>query len=231
MNRSAALHTAWVLGGMVFAGGDGAARAQGVPACSEEVVFDFSPFEPGAVLGEYFNVTTLAGQIVNAKVEAVFVSNEDEPWVMSVGFYFPTGSTGVDSESNGWSGTGTFSTTFETPNLNGELYPPDGQFSAWFLTFAGGKFEDLRGGGSVVSPMDGYFETLKLTLTFGICLFGDLNEDFVVDGADLGILLSAWGECDGTCAADLNHDGDVNGADLGDLLSVWGSVYCPPPLC
>jgi hypothetical protein len=47
----------------------------------------------------------------------------------------------------------------------------------------------------------------------------DLNGDGEVDGADLGILLSAWG----TPAADLNGDGTTDGADLGILLSEWGS--------
>lgn len=48
----------------------------------------------------------------------------------------------------------------------------------------------------------------------------DLNGDGVVDGADLGFVLSAWGACAG-CPADLNHDGDVNGADMSALLSAW----------
>lgn len=51
---------------------------------------------------------------------------------------------------------------------------------------------------------------------------GDLNGDGVVDGADLGILLSSWGPCE-HCAADLNGDGVVDGADLGVLLSAWTS--------
>jgi len=49
---------------------------------------------------------------------------------------------------------------------------------------------------------------------------GDLNGDGVVDGADLGVLLNAWGACDG-CPADLNGDGVVDGADLGILLNAW----------
>lgn len=49
----------------------------------------------------------------------------------------------------------------------------------------------------------------------------DLNGDGQINGADLGLLLSAWGPCTG-CAADLNGDGQVNGADLGLLLSAWG---------
>jgi hypothetical protein len=53
---------------------------------------------------------------------------------------------------------------------------------------------------------------------------GDLNGDGVVDGADLLILLSAWGKCGDpeNCPADLNDDGTVDGADLLLLLSNWG---------
>ena len=43
-----------------------------------------------------------------------------------------------------------------------------------------------------------------------------------VDGADLGILLSAWGACSG-CQADLNGSGVVDGADLGLLLARWSA--------
>ncbi len=52
-------------------------------------------------------------------------------------------------------------------------------------------------------------------------LLGDLNSDSVVDGADLGLLLSSWGDCPRSCSADLNGDGLVNGADLGLLLGSW----------
>lgn len=48
----------------------------------------------------------------------------------------------------------------------------------------------------------------------------DLNGDGDVNGADLGILLSAWGPS--TSTADLNEDGVVDGADLGALLAAWG---------
>jgi len=46
----------------------------------------------------------------------------------------------------------------------------------------------------------------------------DFNQDGVVDGADIGLLLSAWGTSDG----DLTGDGTTDGADLGILLSEWG---------
>lgn len=50
-------------------------------------------------------------------------------------------------------------------------------------------------------------------------VFADLNCDGVVDGADLGLMLGAWGTDD--AAADLNDDGVVDGADLGLLLGSW----------
>lgn len=52
-------------------------------------------------------------------------------------------------------------------------------------------------------------------------LIGDLNGDNVINGVDLAIVLSNWGQ--NAVPADLNNDGVVNGADLSTLLSNWGS--------
>ncbi len=52
-------------------------------------------------------------------------------------------------------------------------------------------------------------------------LVGDINGDGVVNGADLGLLLGAWGPVGAGNPADLNGDGIVNGADLGLLLGNW----------
>ena len=49
---------------------------------------------------------------------------------------------------------------------------------------------------------------------------GDFNGDGLVNGADFGIMLAAWGECSG-CPEDLNEDGFVSGADVGLLLTLW----------
>lgn len=51
---------------------------------------------------------------------------------------------------------------------------------------------------------------------------GDVDGDGDVDGADLGVLLGAWGPADAGAAADLDRDGDIDGADLGRLLGDWG---------
>lgn len=50
----------------------------------------------------------------------------------------------------------------------------------------------------------------------------DLNGDGTVGGADLALLLAAWGDTVGP--ADLNGDGIVGGADLAVLLAAWGDT-------
>jgi hypothetical protein len=62
-------------------------------------------------------------------------------------------------------------------------------------------------------------EVFKLVPATPTIVEPDLNCDGVVDGADLGILLLAWGQTNGP--ADLNADGIVDGADLGELLLAW----------
>ncbi len=53
----------------------------------------------------------------------------------------------------------------------------------------------------------------------------DLNNDGVVDAADLALLLGAWGDkpCDNAicCPADLDGDGKVTASDLAILLGSW----------
>ncbi len=58
---------------------------------------------------------------------------------------------------------------------------------------------------------------------------GDLNNDGVVNGGDLGTQLSWWGPVvpanPVSVASDINGDGVINGGDLGSLLANWGP--CP----
>jgi predicted outer membrane repeat protein len=57
---------------------------------------------------------------------------------------------------------------------------------------------------------------------------GDSNGDGVVDGRDLGEVLSNWGPCTYTpCYEDFNLDGVINGGDLGVLLNNWGTCATP----
>jgi len=50
---------------------------------------------------------------------------------------------------------------------------------------------------------------------------GDLNDDGIVDGADLAAILGSWN----TATGDLNGDGITDGADLSIVLGNWGP--CP----
>ncbi len=51
-----------------------------------------------------------------------------------------------------------------------------------------------------------------------VAVVGDLNNDGVVNGIDVGLLLANWG---GSGVGDLNNSGTVDGADLGMQLSNW----------
>ena len=52
------------------------------------------------------------------------------------------------------------------------------------------------------------------------CRMGDLDCNGIVDGADLGAMLSNWGNPGST---DLDGNGVTNGADLGIQLAQWGT--------
>jgi hypothetical protein len=55
------------------------------------------------------------------------------------------------------------------------------------------------------------------------CADADLFRNGMINGADLGILLSEWGPANANTVSDINKDGFVNGADLGIMLSFWGA--------
>ncbi|MFG0275365.1 MAG: endonuclease [Phycisphaerales bacterium] len=90
-----------------------------------------------------------------------------------------------------------------------------GSFSA---TYTLRVFDDQ----TLVGATEGAALVVTLTgeVVAGLCP-SDLNGDTIVDGADLGVLLGAWGA--GPSPADLNGDGVVDGADLGLLLGSWGA--------
>ena len=54
----------------------------------------------------------------------------------------------------------------------------------------------------------------------GTTVRGDLNDDGIVNAADLAMLLAEWGSSNGS--ADINGDGVVNAADLAIMLANWG---------
>jgi hypothetical protein len=52
---------------------------------------------------------------------------------------------------------------------------------------------------------------------------GDLNDDGVVDGTDISVILGYWGQSDP--AYDLDDNGVIDGSDLAVVLGWWGA--CP----
>jgi len=61
-----------------------------------------------------------------------------------------------------------------------------------------------------------------------VCCAGDIFSDGIVNGGDLGVLLSYWGAATASPASrrcDIDGNGIVNGADMGILLAGWGP--CP----
>mgnify|MGYP001256786093 CR=1 FL=1 len=98
-------------------------------------------------------------------------------------------------------------------------YAPAAATVHTFLDSAGrvGVFETVASCDNVTVTYNATQAAVQFTVS-GV--FGDLNGDGTVDGADLGLLLGAWGSA--SCGADLNGDGTVNGADLGLLLGAWG---------
>lgn len=73
---------------------------------------------------------------------------------------------------------------------------------------------------AVNSPMDDQGFALVITgaVTTTLTCEGDVNGDFALDTADLGIMLDVFGSSDES--ADLNDDGVVDTADLGTLLGL-----------
>ncbi len=136
------------------------------------------------------------------------------PW-STVGGQFST----TASASRAVTGTGAYiwsSTTQLVADVQGWVNNPAANFG-WLVqgnetTLQSVKRFDSREAGASNRPQ------LTVVYTPPVSNPADLNNDSVVNSADLGILLSSWG---GTGAADINQSGSVDSADLGILLSAW----------
>ncbi|MBL9149553.1 MAG: hypothetical protein JNM94_12760 [Phycisphaerae bacterium] len=104
-----------------------------------------------------------------------------------------------------------YSTTTVGPD--GTFAPGHVKFCPTTSTWTIGIFDILTGSDTPGSPND--------DCTYSDPCPADITGDGVVDGADLGALLGAWGTPNG----DLTGDNVTDGADLGALLGAWGA--CP----
>jgi hypothetical protein len=106
----------------------------------------------------------------------------------------------------------------EFGDTTGDYIRPEGFTFAWGYAIADARTFNRAG----------FVATFAAVSCGGDGCFGDLNEDLMVDAADIGLLLSAWGSCGKAgpgCFADLNEDGVVDGTDIGLILGAWG--VCP----
>jgi len=87
------------------------------------------------------------------------------------------------------------------------------------------RIDDIPGRevGQIIGP-DAWAKATSYWLEPDACP-QDFNDDGMINGADLLIILSNWGPCS-SCEADLNGDGFVNGLDLALVTSTWG-IACP----
>lgn len=123
---------------------------------------------------------------------------------------------------------------FFTPTV-GNVFPllPGGQTSVGpiALSFTVPPVAGPNGQWQLVVPVSLHNANLAICCDSVLVLHGpipcepscspDLSGDGIVNGADLGILLGAWGPGGAGTCADLNGDGVVNGNDLGVLLGAW----------
>jgi len=92
-----------------------------------------------------------------------------------------------------------------------------------FIGADGARLEDGRLRGWCWLENAGWLNLDDMNVFVAVDCPGDLNNDGLVDGADLGLLLLAWAPSGPVSSiADLNGDNKVDGADLGLLLLGWG---------
>jgi len=100
------------------------------------------------------------------------------------------------------------------------IFTIDGSEYVW-----GPEFGENLGDGPFFPPQVQPGDVTVRPATLDPSITGDLNQDGNVDGVDLLVLLSSWGQCEplcGECVADLDQNCTVDGADLLLLLGNWG---------
>jgi agmatine/peptidylarginine deiminase len=66
-----------------------------------------------------------------------------------------------------------------------------------------------------------YHDYLSVTVSYEALAVGDVNEDGVVDFADILAIVGAWGPCSAPCPPDVNGDGDVGFGDILLVIANW----------
>ncbi|MBX3356617.1 MAG: hypothetical protein KF724_13045 [Phycisphaeraceae bacterium] len=134
------------------------------------------------------------------------------------------GSSPRDSDRLAITGTANLGGTLEVARIDGFIPDPRELFTILTASNIVGTFQSVVSCDDIEVIYD-LPNAVKVRFTTASGVPGDLNNDGVVNGADLALLLGAWGLCGGDpcCVADLNGDGIVSGADIAILLGNWTS--------
>ncbi len=99
---------------------------------------------------------------------------------------------------------------------------PESNFG-WILVGDEVEFQSVKAIASRENRLIEQRPHLKVVYNINELPSPDLDNDGVVGGADLGLLLSSWGDCmvNQPCDADLDGSAVVDGGDLGLLLVSW----------
>ncbi len=119
---------------------------------------------------------------------------------------------------------GNFYPTFTSPRGvwtlgNGKLLYTGGTRVQMLDPIGGAEVEIVNNPGGAGNPPVSSFRFLT-PFTLPPACPADLDGNGLVDGGDLGLLLSGWGA---SGPADIDGSGAVDGSDLGVMLSAWGS--------
>lgn len=165
--------------------------------------------------GEYLIAATWSGIITSAEVQLTLTTGGDfQSQNLAFAFSGPTGGISAFAGTDfGWFGQGTFSATFTSDGLNGEIVTPQGssQLSYWFMNIA----PVVQ---SFPTPLEGELGDSFIRLTIQPCI-ADWNGDFASNVPDVFAYLTDW--FSGAPNADIDGIPGVGVPDIFRFLTFW----------
>lgn len=180
------------------------------PPVEHEILFTNLPVLPFG--GEYIIVSYASGIITSADVTISLITDEDFDAANFVfEFVGPTGALVASGSQLGWSGQGSFTTTFTTQNFYGELQLQGRGPSSHFYFMNASTTNPLN-------PGSGSLADSRIVFTVQPCLV-DFDGDFRLTVGDIFSFLNAYFA--DSPAADLDLSGLVAPGDIFRFLEFY----------
>lgn len=187
-----------------------AVSAAAPPIVRHEIALTDLPVLPFG--GEYLLASIASGLVTSAEVTVSLVTEGDfDARYFLFEFVGPTGGVSVRGDQLGWSGQGSFATTFTTQNFAGEL-PMQGRGPTLHFYFMNAATVNP------LFPAAGHLADSRVVLDIQPCP-ADFDGSFRLDIGDLFAFLSAYFSDSPT--ADLDSSGSVTVGDLFTFLSLY----------